>query len=51
MGPILGYPQPGKKFIVNMEARSVGSGGVQVQKGQEHVITYYSKRQQLEMTI
>jgi hypothetical protein len=28
MGPILGYPQPGKKFIVNMEASSVGKASV-----------------------
>jgi hypothetical protein len=41
--PILAYPQPGGKFIV--DASYVGIGGVlsQVQHEQERVIFYYSK--------
>jgi hypothetical protein len=43
--PILAYPQPGGKFIVDTDASNVGIGGVlsQVQDGQERVISYYSK--------
>ena len=44
--PILAYPQPGEKFIVNTDASNVGIGGVlsQIQDGQERVIAYFSKR-------
>jgi hypothetical protein len=43
--PILAYPQPGERFIVDTDASNVGIGGVlsQVQNGQERVIAYYSK--------
>jgi hypothetical protein len=43
--PILAYPQPGGKFIVDTDASNVGVGGVlsQLQDGQERVISYYSK--------
>jgi hypothetical protein len=43
--PILDYPQPGEKFIVDTDASNVGIGGVlsQVQGGKERVIAYYSK--------
>jgi hypothetical protein len=43
--PILAYPQPGKRFIVDTDASNVGIGGVlfQVQHGQERVIAYYGK--------
>jgi hypothetical protein len=43
--PILAYPQPGEKFIMDTEASNVGIGGVlfQVPDGQESVIAYCSK--------
>jgi hypothetical protein len=43
--PILAYPQPGQRFIVDTDANNVGIGGVlsQVQDRQERVIAYYSK--------
>jgi hypothetical protein len=43
--PILAYPQPGEKFIVDTDASNIGIGGVlfQVQDGKERVIAYYSK--------
>jgi hypothetical protein len=43
--PILAYPQPGERFVVETDASSVGIGGVlsQVQDGQERVIAYCSK--------
>jgi hypothetical protein len=42
--PILAFPQPGGRFIVDTDASKVGIGGVlsQVQDGQERVIDYYS---------
>ena len=43
--PVLGYPRPGEKFIVDTDASNVGIGGVlsQVQDGSERVIAYFSK--------
>jgi hypothetical protein len=43
--PILAYPQPGQRFIVDTDTNNVGIGGVlsQVQDGQERVIAYYGK--------
>jgi hypothetical protein len=43
--PILTYPQPGVRFIVDTEASNGGIGGVmfQVQDAQERVIAYYRK--------
>jgi hypothetical protein len=43
--PILAYPRPGERFIVDTDASNVGIGGVlsQVQDGQERVIAYFSK--------
>jgi hypothetical protein len=43
--PILAYPHPGEKFIVDTDSSNFGIGGVlsQVQDGQERVIGYYTK--------
>jgi hypothetical protein len=43
--PVLAYPQPGERFIVDTDASNFGIGGVlsQIQDGQERVIAYYSK--------
>jgi hypothetical protein len=43
--PVLGYPRPGVKSIVDTDASSVGIGGVMshVQGGSERVIGYFSK--------
>jgi hypothetical protein len=43
--PILAYPQPGERFIVDPDATYFEIEGVlsQVLDGQERVITYYSK--------
>jgi hypothetical protein len=43
--PVLAYPQPGERFIVDTDASNFGIGGVlsQVQDGQERVIAYYSQ--------
>jgi hypothetical protein len=43
--PILAYPHPGERFIVDTDASNVRIGGVlsQEQDGQERVIAYYSK--------
>ncbi|MCD1431043.1 DDE-type integrase/transposase/recombinase [Klebsiella pneumoniae] len=43
--PILGYPQPTGKYILDTDASNVGIGSVlsQVQDGQERVIGYFSK--------
>jgi hypothetical protein len=43
--PILAYPQPGQRFIVDTDASNVGIRGVlsQVNDGQERVIAYFSK--------
>ena len=45
MAPLLVYPQPGQKFIVDTNASNVGIGGVlsQVQDGSEQVVAYFSK--------
>jgi len=45
MAPVLGYPRPGERFIVDTDASNVGIGGVlsQVQYGGERVIAYFSK--------
>jgi hypothetical protein len=40
--PILAYPQPGGKFIVDTDASNVGIGGV-LSQVHERVISYYSK--------
>lgn len=43
--PILAYPNPGEKFIVDTDASGLGIGGVLSQEinGQERVIAYYSR--------
>jgi hypothetical protein len=43
--PILAYPHPGERLIVDTDGINFGIGGVlsQVQDGQERVISYYSK--------
>ena len=43
--PVLGYPRPGQKFIVDTDSSNVGRGGVlsQVQYGRERVVAYFSK--------
>ena len=43
--PVLGYPDPGKTYILDTDASAVGVGAVlsQVQEGQERVIAYFSK--------
>jgi len=43
--PVLGYPRPGEKFIVDTDASNVGIGDVlsQVQEGGERVVAYFSK--------
>jgi hypothetical protein len=43
--PVLGYPRPGGKFIVNTDASNMGIGGVLSQEtdGQGRVLVYYSK--------
>lgn len=43
--PILAYPVPGNRFILDTDASNTGIGGVlsQVIDGQEKVIAYYSK--------
>jgi hypothetical protein len=43
--PILAYPKPGEKFIVDTDVSNVEIGRVlsQVQDGHERVIAYYSK--------
>jgi hypothetical protein len=42
--PILAYPQPGERFVVDTDASNVGIGGVlsQVKERQERVIAYYN---------
>ena len=44
--PILAYPKPGLKYLLDTDASDVGIGGVlsQVQDGKERVIAYASKR-------
>jgi hypothetical protein len=43
--PILAYPQPGERFIIDTDSSSVGIGGVlsQVQDRKERAIAYDSK--------
>jgi hypothetical protein len=43
--PVLAYPKPGERFIVDTDTSNFRIGGVlsQVQHRQEHVIAYYSK--------
>jgi hypothetical protein len=43
--PILAYPKPGERFIVDTDTSNFGTGGVlsQMQDGQERIIAYYSK--------
>jgi hypothetical protein len=43
--PVLGYPRPGEKFIVDTDASNVGIGGVlpQVKEGSEMIVAYFSK--------
>jgi len=43
--PVLDYPQPGERFIIDTDARNIGIGGVlsQVQDGGEQVVSYLSK--------
>jgi hypothetical protein len=43
--PILAYPKPGERFIVDSDASNLGIGGVlsQMHDGKERVIAYYSK--------
>jgi hypothetical protein len=43
--PILGYPQPGEKYIIDTDTNNIGMGGVisQVQNGSERVVSYFSK--------
>jgi hypothetical protein len=43
--PVLGYPRPGEKFIVDTNASYTVIGGVlsQVQDGHEQVVAYFSK--------
>lgn len=48
---ILGYQQPGQKFIVGTDASSVGIVVLsQVQKVQERVVAYFSKIARLRGT-
>lgn len=44
-GPILAYPQPGERFVVETNASNVEIGGVtsHLQDGHERVTIYYSK--------
>jgi hypothetical protein len=44
--PILAYPQPGERCIVDTDASNVRIGGVlsQIQDRRERVIAYYSKK-------
>jgi hypothetical protein len=43
--PVLGYPRPGEKFIVDTHASNTGIGGVvsQIQDDHERVVAYFSK--------
>ena len=43
--PVLGYPDPAVKYILDTDASTVGVGAVlsQIQEGNERVIAYYSK--------
>lgn len=43
--PVLTYPKPGEKFIVDADASNVGIGAVisQIHDGQERVVAYFSK--------
>jgi hypothetical protein len=50
--PVLGYPRPGEKFIVDTDASNTGIGGVlsQVQDGHEQVVAYFSSNQYVRET-
>jgi phospholipid-translocating ATPase len=43
--PILAYPQPGERFIMDTDTSNFGIGGVlsQLQDKQERIIAYYGK--------
>jgi hypothetical protein len=43
--PVLGYPRPGEKFIVDTDESNTGIGDVlsQIQDGHERVVAYFSK--------
>jgi len=43
--PVLGYPQPGERFIIDTDASNIGIGGVlsQLQDDGERVVSYFSK--------
>jgi hypothetical protein len=43
--PILGFPRPGQKLIVDTDSSNTGRGGInsQVQDGHERVLAYFSK--------
>jgi hypothetical protein len=43
--PVLGYPRPEGKFILDTDASNMGIGAVlsQVQDGSEEVVAYFSK--------
>jgi hypothetical protein len=41
--PILGYQQPGQKFIADTDKINVKIGGVLVQDSQEQITAYYNK--------
>jgi hypothetical protein len=43
--PILAYPQPGERFVVNTDVNNTEIGGVlsPAQDGKQQVIAYYSK--------
>ena len=45
MAPVLGYLQPGEKFIIDTDASNIGIGGVisQVQDGSERAVSYFGK--------
>jgi hypothetical protein len=43
--PILGFPRPGQKLIVDTDSSNTGIGGIksQIQDGHERVVAYFSK--------
>jgi hypothetical protein len=45
IAPILAYPQPRERFVVDTDASNFGIRGAlsQIQDGRERVIAYYSK--------
>lgn len=44
--PILAYPKPGERFIIDTDASNIGIGGVlsQIHNGEEKVIAYFSRK-------